>query len=109
MSHNKIRAAARRRMVETGEPYAVARRAVIAEYVAAQREVQLPDSADVEVVNVEVGSFAAFQHIAAQLAGIGTFQQAAAQVAQLARSSDMFKAQQQIAAQVARMSAFRSS
>jgi hypothetical protein len=31
MSHDKIRAAARRRMAETGEPYAAARRAVIRE------------------------------------------------------------------------------
>jgi hypothetical protein len=31
MSHNKIKAAARARMAETGEPYAAARRAVLAE------------------------------------------------------------------------------
>jgi hypothetical protein len=35
MSHDKIRAAARRRMAETGEPYAAARRAVIEEHQAA--------------------------------------------------------------------------
>jgi len=35
MSHDKISAAARRRMAETGEPYAAARRAVIREYQAA--------------------------------------------------------------------------
>ena len=32
MSHDKIRAAARERMAQTGEPYAAARRAVIREY-----------------------------------------------------------------------------
>ena len=35
MSHDKIRAAARKRMAETGEPYAAARRAVISEHQAA--------------------------------------------------------------------------
>ena len=35
MSHDKISAAARRRMAETGEPYAAARRAVIREHQAA--------------------------------------------------------------------------
>jgi len=34
MSHDKIRAAARKRMAETGEPYATARRAVVSEYQA---------------------------------------------------------------------------
>jgi hypothetical protein len=32
MSHDKIRAAARKRMAETGEPYATARREVIKNY-----------------------------------------------------------------------------
>jgi hypothetical protein len=35
MSHDKIRAAARKRMAETGEPYAAARRAAIREHQAA--------------------------------------------------------------------------
>ena len=35
MSHDKIRAAARKRMTETGEPYAAARRAVIGEHQGA--------------------------------------------------------------------------
>ena len=35
MSHDKIRAAARKRMAETGEPYAAARRAVVREHQAA--------------------------------------------------------------------------
>jgi len=35
MSHDKISAAARKRMAETGEPYAAARRAVISEHQAA--------------------------------------------------------------------------
>jgi hypothetical protein len=36
MSHDKISAAARKRMAETGEPYAAARRAVIGEHAADQ-------------------------------------------------------------------------
>src|SRR2546429_657583 len=36
MSHDKIKAAARRRMAETGEPYATARREVIKEHRAAR-------------------------------------------------------------------------
>jgi hypothetical protein len=36
MSHDKIKAAARRRMAETGEPYAAARREVIKEHQAAR-------------------------------------------------------------------------
>ena len=35
MSHDKIRAAARKRMAETGEPYSAARRAVVSEHQAA--------------------------------------------------------------------------
>jgi hypothetical protein len=35
MSHDRIKAAARRRMAETGEPYATARREVIKEHKAA--------------------------------------------------------------------------
>src|SRR5260370_3611032 len=35
MSHDKIRAAARKRMAETGEPYAAARREVIKDYQGA--------------------------------------------------------------------------
>ena len=42
MSHDKISAAARRRMAETGEPYAAARRAVIAEHEAAARGGEQP-------------------------------------------------------------------
>jgi hypothetical protein len=38
MSHDKIRDAARKRMAETGEPYAAARREVIREYQAAGRQ-----------------------------------------------------------------------
>ena len=36
MAHDKISAAARKRMAETGEPYAAARRAVVAEHRAAE-------------------------------------------------------------------------
>jgi phage shock protein A len=42
MSHDKIRAAARKRMVETGEPYAAARRAVVGEHQAAAGEIPPP-------------------------------------------------------------------
>jgi hypothetical protein len=44
MSHDKISAAARRRMAQTGEPYAAARRAVMTEYQAPAS--QLPPTAD---------------------------------------------------------------
>lgn len=44
MSHDKIKAAARKRMAETGEPYTLARRMVIEEHarLKAQQDVQLP-------------------------------------------------------------------
>lgn len=42
MSHDKISAAARRRMAETGEPYAAARRAVIREHQAAGSQMPPP-------------------------------------------------------------------
>lgn len=42
MSHDKISAAARRRMAETGEPYAAARRGVIGEHQAAASQVPPP-------------------------------------------------------------------
>jgi hypothetical protein len=42
MSHDKISAAARKRMAETGEPYAAARRAVIREHQAASDQVPPP-------------------------------------------------------------------
>jgi hypothetical protein len=42
MSHDKIRAAARQRMAETGESYAAARRAVIAGQQAAEEDVSPP-------------------------------------------------------------------
>jgi hypothetical protein len=44
MSHDKIRAAARKRMAETGEPYAAARRAVIREHQAAGGRIPPPDA-----------------------------------------------------------------
>jgi len=43
MPHDKIRAAARRRMAQTGEPYAAARRAVVAEYRGRKSRVRMPD------------------------------------------------------------------
>jgi hypothetical protein len=42
MSHDKIRAAARKRMAETGQPYAAARRAVAGEHQAAGGQVPPP-------------------------------------------------------------------
>ena len=39
MSHDKIRAAARKRMAGTGEPYTAARRAVIGEHQAAGSQI----------------------------------------------------------------------
>jgi len=42
MSHDKIRAAARKRMAETGQPYAAARRAVVGEHQAAGGQGPLP-------------------------------------------------------------------
>ena len=42
MSHDKIRAAARKRMAETGEPYAAARRAVVSEHQAAGGQIPPP-------------------------------------------------------------------
>jgi hypothetical protein len=42
MSHDKIRVAARKRMTETGEPYAAARRAVVSENQAAGGQGPLP-------------------------------------------------------------------
>ena len=41
MSHDKIRAAARKRMAETGEPYATARREVIKNYQASRSRLVL--------------------------------------------------------------------
>lgn len=43
MSHDKIKAAARRRMAETGEPYSAARRAVLRERQAAGDQGVAPD------------------------------------------------------------------
>lgn len=45
MSHDKIRAAARKRMAETGEPYATARREVIKNYQEAGAGAASPSSA----------------------------------------------------------------
>jgi hypothetical protein len=44
MSHDKIRAATRKRMADTGEPYAAARRQVIREHRSAGGEIPLPDA-----------------------------------------------------------------
>jgi len=43
MSHDKIKAAARKRMAQTGESYASARREVIKEYQATQRRAPKSD------------------------------------------------------------------
>ena len=44
MPHDKIKAATRTRMAETGEPYSVARRAVIGAHRAAQNRIQAADA-----------------------------------------------------------------
>jgi hypothetical protein len=44
MSHDKIRAAARKRMAETGEPFAAARRGVIREHQAARGQIPPSDA-----------------------------------------------------------------
>ena len=44
MSHDKIRAAARKRMAQTGEPFAAARRAVIREHQAAGGQIPPSDA-----------------------------------------------------------------
>jgi hypothetical protein len=44
MSHDKIRAAARKRMAQTGEPFAAARRAVIREHQAAGDQIPPSDA-----------------------------------------------------------------
>jgi hypothetical protein len=44
MSHDKIRAAARKRMEQTGEPYATARREVIREHQRAEGQDRAPDT-----------------------------------------------------------------
>jgi hypothetical protein len=46
MSHNKVRAAARKRMAETGEPYATARREVIKNYQETGAGPQAASSSD---------------------------------------------------------------
>ena len=46
MSHDKIRAAARKRMAETGEPYATARREVIKDYQQAEAGPEAAASAE---------------------------------------------------------------
>jgi hypothetical protein len=58
MPHDKIKAIARARMARTGEPYVVARRAVIREHQAAQAKSRSQEPAA-----------AAFEAVAAQLAG----------------------------------------
>jgi hypothetical protein len=78
MSHDKLKAAARRRMAQTGEPYAVARRAVIKEHEAVQLQQQFAAQL------AELGSARRFQQQLAEIAGVGRFQQQlAAQLAEL--------------------------
>jgi hypothetical protein len=89
MSHDKIKAAARKRMAETGEPYTLARRRVIAEHQAAQR------NAKAEAAGV-VGPGLERLAEAARAADIGP--QLAAQLAEAARAADIGP---QLAAQVA--------
>jgi phage shock protein A len=53
MSHDKIRAAARRRMAETGEPYAAARRAVVNEHQGGA-QIPFPDTSHVLRMSGEI-------------------------------------------------------
>jgi hypothetical protein len=55
MSHDKISAAARRRMAETGEPYAAARRAVIRERQAAEGQTPPSDTQWFEISFRNIG------------------------------------------------------
>jgi hypothetical protein len=55
MSHDKIKAAARVRMAETGEPYATARRKVIRQHQAAGGRTPRPDSAMLLWINGPCG------------------------------------------------------
>lgn len=54
MPHDKIRAAARKRMTETGEPYTAARRAVIAEHQAARARIRSPGAGYVLQMSGEI-------------------------------------------------------
>ena len=53
MSHDKIRAAARKRMAETGEPYAAARRAVVNEHQGGA-QIPFPDTGHVLRMSGEI-------------------------------------------------------
>jgi hypothetical protein len=87
VSHDKIKAATRQRMAETGEPYAVARRAVIKQHEAAQSRSRQARSerAPKTVMGAEAVSVAQIQQ----------------QVAQMIKASGAVQAQQRIAEQVA--------
>jgi hypothetical protein len=65
MSHDKIKAAARKRMARTGESYAVARLAVIQE--AQQRARSLEPTRTKALEDVRVGLARYGQHVRAQL------------------------------------------
>ncbi|SRR6266496_797447 len=56
MSHDKIRAAARKRMAETGEPYATARREVIKEHQQATSQSRHPGTGGSRSATARPGS-----------------------------------------------------
>jgi len=74
MSHDKIKAATRSRMARTGEPYAVARRAVIKKYQAAQRHVQVPHTTEIPGLGMQLAGLTAgskvHEQLAARMAGL---------------------------------------
>jgi hypothetical protein len=86
VSHDKIKAAARKRMVRTGESYAVARAAVIQEYQEAQqraRSLEAARSRVIESLGLELATYG--QHVRAQLAypsGLAEIQRRLAQAAE---------------------------
>ncbi len=57
MPHDKVKAATRKRMAETGEPYSVARRTVVRAHRAAQNRIQAADApVSADPVALPIGS-----------------------------------------------------
>jgi hypothetical protein len=83
MSHDKIRAATRKRMAATGEPYAVARREVIKEHAAAKTKQfslapgmteimagSLPDMAGLRAAEAELNRLAEATNLIPDMPGL---------------------------------------
>ena len=106
MSHDKIKAAARLRMKRTGEPYAIARRAVIQQYQEAERgarSVEVERNSPFEQVGAQLARHA--QEVMAQLAypsGIAEIQRRMAQ--QVVQASGIAEAHRRMAQQVVQAS-----